>query len=308
MPTATQGREAGLAKVISGGLETAGAGSAGPEAPIVAALNLCPAPGDVGGNLLLAERAVAEAKRAHPALRWVVLPELFTTAYSGLAAVHRHAEDAVEGPSARFFAALARELDVHIAYGFPEKLRDAPGVSDSVNLVGPGGEPEILFTYRKRQLVRTNGEDLIFVPGADLPTVEAGGVRVAIVVCWDLGFPEIVREAALAGAELILAPAGWRDPWGAQYGLSCAARALDNAVHLASANQLGRYPEATFGARGGVYGPDGARLSGDGAAAGPGGVRSAAAVDLGLPGRWRSFYGDTVGGRREEAVPLEACS
>ena len=47
----------------------------------VAALNLNPKPGDVEGNLLLAERAIIEAKRAHPDLGWVVLPELFTSGY-----------------------------------------------------------------------------------------------------------------------------------------------------------------------------------------------------------------------------------
>ena len=131
-------------------------------------------------------------------------------------------------------------------------------------------------------------------------------MRVAIAVCWDLGSPEVVREAALGGAELILAPAGWRHPWGAQYDLSCAARALDNAVHLASANQLGDYPEATFRDPGGVYGPDGARIS-EGVTA-PEGVRSVAGIDTSLAERWRRLYGGTIGGRGLEAVPSEACS
>jgi len=265
-----------------------------PQVPVVASLNLSPEPGNVEDNLFLAGRTITAAKRACPALEWVVLPELFTSAYSGLAHVHQYAESALEGESARFFTALARDLDVHIAYGFPEQLT-LGGVSDSVNLVGPE-EPGVLLTYRKRHLVRTTGEDLVFVPGAELPVVEAGGMRVALVVCWDLGFPEVVREAALTGAELILAPAGWREPWGAQYELSCAARALDNAVYLASANQIGVYPEAVFGASGGVYGPDGARVC-EGVEV-PGGILSAAEVDPGFPERWRSFYGDTVLERR----------
>jgi len=246
----------------------------------------------------MAGQAISDAKRAHPALEWVVLPELFTSAYSGLAHVQQYAEPALDGESARFFSALARELGVHIAYGFPEQL-PIGGVSDSVNLVGPD-EPGVLLTYRKRHLVRTTGEDLVFVPGAELPVIEAGGMRVALVVCWDLGFPEVVREAALTGAELILAPAGWREPWGYQYALSCAARALDNAVYLASANQVGVYPEAVFGSSGGVYGPDGSRVCDGVEVSGgvPGGVLRVAEVDRGFPERWRSFYGDTVLERR----------
>ena len=49
------------------------------ETASVAALNLSPKPGDFEGNLLLAEKALTEAKTAHPDLRWAVLPELFVS-------------------------------------------------------------------------------------------------------------------------------------------------------------------------------------------------------------------------------------
>ena len=250
----------------------------------MAALHLRPEPGDVPGNLRLAGRAVSAAKIAHPALRWVVLPELFTCGYAGLRAVHRHAEDAKGGTSVRFFASLARRLGLYIAYGFPERRRSG-GVSDSANLVGPRG---LLLSYRKRRLVWTTDEPGVFVPGREVPVVRAGGALVALVICWDLGAPEAVREAALQGADLVLAPAGWRRPWGRQYELACAARALDNAVYLASANQLGEYPEAGFDTPGGIYGPDGLRICE------LTGSRSVAGVDLGLPERWRSTFGSTL--------------
>lgn len=268
----------------------------------VAALNLSPRPGDVESNLLLAERAIKRAKRSHPDLRWVVLPELFASGYTSLWTAHLFAEDANEGPSVQRFLALARSLDVYIAYGFAERLPGTcgpSGVADSANLVGPEG---VLLTYRKRHLVRETGEDQVFVPGVELPTVEAGGIRVSLVICWDLGFPEVVREAALDGTELILAPAGWRELYAQQYELSCAARALDNGVYLASANQVGDYPEARFGTPGGVYGPDGVRISETF------GSRSVGAVDRDVSASWRNRYGNTL--HQYETVPasLEACS
>ncbi|HEV2743163.1 MAG TPA: carbon-nitrogen hydrolase family protein [Rubrobacter sp.] len=265
----------------------------GNEHPLVAALHLQPEPGNVPGNLRLAERAVTAAKSAHPALRWVVLPELFTTGYAGLRTVHEHAEDAEDGPSARFFASLAGRLGLYIAYGFPERRRSG-GVSDSANLIEPLG---LLLTYRKRRLVWTTDEPGVFVPGHEVPVVRAGGARVALVICWDLGSPEAVRAAAMNGADLVLAPAGWRRPWGRQYELACAARALDNAVYLASANQLGEYPEAGFDTPGGVYGPNGLRLCDRTDA------RSVAEVDLGLPERWRSSFGSTLPVTTETLAP-----
>ncbi len=261
------------------------------SAPLVAALSLGPVPGDVRGNLRLAEREIRAAKRLHPSLRYIVLPELFTCAYTDLASVHRHAENACSGPSARFFCRLAREVGVYLAYGFPE--RRPGGVADSVNLVGPGG---VLATYAKKHLVRETGEHHVFVPGDGPVVVEAGGSRVALAICWDLGFPEFVREAASLGAGLVLAPAGWRDPFGPQYGLACAARALDNGIYLASANQLGDYPGARFGHPGGVYGPDGL-LASEGIDG-----RSVAAMDPDFPGRWRSAFGETLAEERHRSI------
>lgn len=266
----------------------------------IAALNLSPEPGDTEGNLLLAKRAIVAARLREPSLRWVVLPELLTCGYSALESVHRHAEDAERGASALFFVGLARELGIYIAYGFPETIAGS-GVFDSANLAGPEG---IVATYRKRSLVRTTPEHCVFTPGTELSVVDAGGLRVSLAVCWDLGFPEVAREAALAGADLILAPAAWREPWGFQYDLSCAARALDNGVYLASANQIGAYPEARFDTTGHVYGPDGLRVSRTSGAA------SIGELDPGSPGRWRRLYGNTI----EEQIPrigeepLEICS
>jgi predicted amidohydrolase len=268
------------------------------------AVNLGPRPGDVEGNLRLAERAVCEAKRHEPDLKWVVLPELFTSGYTGLDSIHRYAEEA-EGPSARRFVGLARELGVYIAYGFAERSPDwerPSGIYDSANLVGPEG---VLLTYRKIHLVKESAERHVFTPGVDLPLVWAGGVRVACVICWDLGFPEVVRGAAAGGAELILAPAGWRAPYGRQYDLSCAARALDNAVYVASANQLGEYPDASFDTPGGVYAPDGTRAP----ELEKGKLvnrSSLLRLEPDAPALWKSNYGNPLFyGESEPRIPLE---
>jgi hypothetical protein len=61
--------------------------------PVVASLNLSARPAEVLANVSLAERSILRARQANPFLAWAVLPELFTCAYSGLASVHRYAED-----------------------------------------------------------------------------------------------------------------------------------------------------------------------------------------------------------------------
>ena len=82
---------------------------------------------------------------------------------------------------------------------------------------------------------------------------------------------------------------------------------------MASANQLGDYPEAGFDTPGGVYGPDGLRAgartdagaNGAGASAG-GFAASVASVDTGFPERWRAAFGDTLEERQAGlAVPAD---
>jgi predicted amidohydrolase len=289
-----------MAEVIQG-VFPGGEGPDGalPGVSAVAALNLSPKPGDTEGNLLLAEKEIKAAHAMEPSLRYVVLPELFTCAYSTLESVYLYAEDAEGGESARFFTALARELGIYIAYGFPEGVAGSPaGVFDSANLVGPEG---VVSTYRKRNLVGTTPELLVFTAGTESQTVDAGGLRVSLAVCWDIGFPEMVREPALDGADLILIPAAWREPWGFQYSLSCSARALDNGVYVVSANQSGDYPEASFATHGHLYGPDGTLVSSSY------GQKSIGVVDPTTSLRWRAGYGNTLVDRVGDE-PLEIVS
>ena len=62
-------------------------------------------------------------------------------------------------------------------------------------------------------------------------------------------------------------------------------------MYVAGANQLGDYPEARFTEAGGVYGPDGLRVS----RRVSGRVLEIAEVDLSYPARWRARFGDTLG-------------
>ena len=61
-------------------------------------------------------------------------------------------------------------------------------------------------------------------------------------------------------------------------------------MYVAGANQLGDYPDARFTEAGGVYGPDGQRVS----RRVPGSALEIAELDLSSPARWRARFGDTL--------------
>lgn len=103
------------------------------------------------------------------------------------------------------------------------------------------------------------GERNFVTPGTKQPVFEHRGIIVSAVVCVDLFYPEIAREMALRGAQIIFnpanIPAGRMDLW-QHIGIT---RAAENTVFLAMANNTRTsYPDGRRVAGGSfVAGPDG---------------------------------------------------
>ena len=92
-----------------------------------------------------------------------------------------------------------------LIFGFVESN---PGGERPYNslLVLDRGEP--LAVYRKTHL--WDQEKLIFEPGNEIaPVIDTSAGRLAAMICYDLEFPEMVRDVTLRGAQLIVVPANW---------------------------------------------------------------------------------------------------
>ncbi|MFA4965342.1 MAG: carbon-nitrogen hydrolase family protein [Thermoleophilia bacterium] len=113
-------------------------------------------------------------------------------------------------------------------------LRHGAALLDGVVALQPGRPAGV---YAKTHLFRE--ERQWFAAGRDLWTGELAGWPCGILVCYELGFPEIARVLALRGARLLLAPAAFgarrRHIWRA----ATVARALENGCYLAAANHAG---------------------------------------------------------------------
>lgn len=158
-------------------------------------------------NLAVAEGLVRDA--AAQGARLVVLPELLASGYvfRDAAEAAALAEDPRTGRTATLLGALARELDVVLVAGVCERDdADPPGMlRNSALVVDAGG---VRAVYRKAHL--WDAESLVFTPGDAPPAVVDTVIgRLAVMVCYDLEFPEWVRLAALAGADVVCAPVNW---------------------------------------------------------------------------------------------------
>ncbi|WP_371369710.1 nitrilase family protein [Pseudomonas sp. QL9] len=195
----------------------------------VACCQLAPSVGDLAHNRRITERAIRDA--ALRGAQVVVLPELAQSGY----VFHDLTEalalsETQEGPTLELWQALARELDIVIVGGFCERL-DGERVANSAALVDASGVRAI---YRKAHL--WDGENAIFTAGSEAPpVVETVFGRLAVMICYDLEFPEWVRLPALAGAELLCAPVNW--PWGPRPALERPAEVVRVQAN-ASINRL----------------------------------------------------------------------
>jgi predicted amidohydrolase len=148
--------------------------------------------------------AAAEAAAADGA-SIVVLPELSASGYVFRdEAEARMLAEPPDGPTAAGWSTLARQLGVTVVGGICE-LGDDGLLYNSALVVDSSG---IRACYRKAHL--WDAEKLVFTPGSGSPPlVETAGTVLAVVICYDLEFPEWVRLPALAGAQLLCVPANW---------------------------------------------------------------------------------------------------
>jgi predicted amidohydrolase len=155
---------------------------------------------NVGGAVQIIRSELAKSRAD-----LVVLPELFTCGYCG-PDLTPFAES-TDGPSARTFAALSRELDVLIGFGFAETASKTR-VYNSWMLIEPDGKKHI---YRKTHLhpTETGGktnEPELFLPGKSLEPFATRLGSIGVMICYDGCFVEVPRVLALKGADLILWP------------------------------------------------------------------------------------------------------
>jgi len=142
-----------------------------------------------------------DAALAENSLDLVVCPELFSSGFGIAENVKRYAEPE-GGEFSKFIAEIAARYGVSIVYGYPER---AEGVLyNSALCIAPNGQH--LGNHRKR-LFPSDYESNLFAPG-DNETVFTleNGVKVGLLICYEIEFPEAPRACARAGAEIMVAP------------------------------------------------------------------------------------------------------
>lgn len=148
----------------------------------------------------------------------------------------------------------ARDLGVLIQAGsFIEIDRRHPGlVFNTTLLLGEGG---ILLRYRKVNPwipweVHASPADVPGYTDPLFPVVATDIGKIGVATCYDWLFPEVTRELALGGAEILIRISAYMDPWGATAPMDWwtvvnRCRAIENVAYVVASNQgasLENYP------------------------------------------------------------------
>ena len=208
-------------------------------------------PGDVAANLDAVRRAAREA--ADGGARLVVFPEAFVTGYNVGAELLLALAEPADGAHVRALREIAAGTGIAVLCGYAELEGDA--VFNSAVLIDREGT--VLLNYRKTHLYGDLDRGAFRAGDALAPVVEVDGVRVGVLVCYDIEFPEPARRLALEGAQLIAVPTALMEPSGWIAERLVPARAAENQLFVAYCNRVGTEGDLDYVGLSSVTGPAG---------------------------------------------------
>lgn len=193
-------------------------------------------------NLAKAEMFVRLAAERGAAV--IVLPEVF--AWRGPRMEEPAQLESIPGPTSERLSELAHRHGVYLLAGsFLEKSEETRAYNSSL-LIGPAGD--ILAHYRKIHLFDVDIPGQVRVkesdtkkPGREVITRRTPLGVFGLSVCYDLRFPELYRQLAQEGAEVLFVPSAFTFPTGAAHWEPLLrARAIENQAYVIAPNQIGK--------------------------------------------------------------------
>ncbi|HLU40103.1 MAG TPA: nitrilase-related carbon-nitrogen hydrolase [Planctomycetota bacterium] len=188
--------------------------------------------GDVAGNLRSVEAHLRTAHAAGALL--AVLPEMWTTSFAPayppeLLEQARAAADRVLRLSGEFGMVIVGSTVAE----HDGRLFNVAHVCDRGRLAAE---------YRKIHLFSPNAEHKTLTAGSEPVVVDTSAGRLAVAICYDLRFPELVRWFFHERAEVLVVPAQWPEARATHWRALVDARAVENQLFVIGCNRTGSEP------------------------------------------------------------------
>jgi predicted amidohydrolase len=150
---------------------------------------------------------------------------------------------------------LSAELGIFLHVGSTGILRQDGKIANRAFLFAPDGS--LAARYDKIHMFDVdldNGESwresATYEPGREAVVTDIGVAKLGFGICYDVRFPQLFRAEALAGAEVLTAPAAFTRQTGqAHWHILQRARAIESGAFMISAAQGGQHEDGreTFG-------------------------------------------------------------
>ncbi|WP_174614391.1 carbon-nitrogen family hydrolase [Virgibacillus ihumii] len=190
-----------------------------------------------------------------------VLPEMWTTGYT-LPDLPQYADSDGE-PTSTFLCDLAKKHDVNIIGGSFANKKNEKIYNSSIAIDRSG---TVVYRYDKIHLVPMLDEPTYLAGGENHAEVfELAGVKMGLIICYDLRFPELMRKLALGGAQVVHVVAEWPAARKEHWRILQQARAIENQMFVVSSNSIGSYNDVEYAGNSMVIDPWGTvQAEGDG--------------------------------------------
>ncbi|MGD6832985.1 carbon-nitrogen hydrolase family protein [Sutcliffiella halmapala] len=179
---------------------------------------------------------------------FVLFPEFFTTQLmsigdeSGIALTIDDLPGFTESYR-NLFINLATEYELHIIGG-THVVRKNSKLYNIAHLFYPDGRVE---EQAKLHMTPTEVKEWNMSPGEGLEVFETDKGTIAMLTCYDIEFPEIVRMAKAEGADIIFCPSCTDDQHGFhRVRYSSHARTIENQVYVVTTGTVGSLPSVDF--------------------------------------------------------------
>jgi len=217
----------------------------------IAILQMNSLAGDVLANIRKIESAAIEATKNEAKI--LICPELALTGYGAGDALHQHA-NAATNKGLQSICDISKQNNIAIITGYSEKT--ASGFANSACFIADG---KLESNYRKCQLWADYEARYFEAAPPSAIITDYRGLRIGMLICYDVEFPERVRLLAMKGVDLIAVPTATAHGYAASFIAEkmISVRAFENQTFIAYANHNGSDGRFHYAGLSCVAAPDG---------------------------------------------------
>ncbi|MFB5763690.1 carbon-nitrogen hydrolase family protein [Paenibacillus medicaginis] len=179
---------------------------------------------------------------------FVLFPEFFTTQLMSIGDSKGNALTINDLPDftdryRELFSSFAKRTNMHIIGG-THVVRRGDRLYNTAHLFYPDGR---IAEQAKLHITPTEVHEWNMAPGEGLQVFDTAKGRIAMLTCYDIEFPEIVRMAKAKGADIIFCPSCTDDRHGFyRVRYTSHARAVENQVYVVLTGTVGALPTVDF--------------------------------------------------------------